>query len=743
MAIYSFTRRACLCRLHCRAQRGVCLLLLLLATSRLLQGQSPDQRAALRQYQDSLRGMPTALLDREMDAKRERADTEATAMAQLRLGLAALAVGQRVDHYQFDRARGAFEQAARLEPDWPWPRYGIGLARRAIGEEQATNPLSLGTRAGYGQLERAVAGQLDAVAREPGFTPALLELADLVHLLQDSTLTARALAAFRSAAASEEASADTAYQLARCRLERLHGDPDSALTAIRRYREEGGDPGLADLEEARTLLGAGRREGISPYYEGARFDNPAAVAGYRADLRYIADSSELVSYDTARGDGRVAFLRRFWGNRDAWALREPGTRLLDHYGRLQYARRHFALEVNRRFYRWVDMYRSGSTELDDRGIVYVRQGPPEKRIAVPIFGFFPNETWRYKRADGDLLLHFSTGGGQEGPKGRYQVGGDLSDYHLIPSLMDAGTPGAGGDSLMLFVSRAPVTDLYAKLMTWGPEGQSRVVREERRIVALSTTLATQTDADELTFDSALTAVPELISLGHNGETTRVNVLIAIPATAETTREDQRLTTIRTRLGVFDSTRRPVASLDTTVALYLAGPLAPDSWILTRAQLSVPAGNWTYRLAVQEGARRGTVFPRSRIAVPRLDGSRAAMSDLVIAPLPGDWPWPLASGDTIYASPFQAYRQGQRINLYYEIYGLGEGEYTTRISVYEREGSRRGRRRIAILFQSTSAVPVSRVQRTIDLRGLGPGHYWLEVKAGSAMQQRPFDIVATP
>ncbi len=551
---------------------------MLLGASSLLEGQSPQQRESLLRYQDSLQEMPPALLRREMDTRRAQADSEATAMAHLRLGLAALSVGQRVDHYQLDRARGAFEQAARLEPDWPWPRYGIGLARRD---------------------------------------------------------------------------------------------------------------------------------------------------------------------DISRGDGRVAFLRRFWGNRDAWALREPGTRLLDHYSRLQYARRHFALEVNRRFYRFVDTYRSGSTELDDRGIVYVRQGPPEKRITVPIFGFFPNETWRYKRADGDLLLHFSSGGGQSGG---HQIGGDLGDYHLIPSLLNAGTPGgatpaAGGDSVMLFVSRTPVTDLYAKYMTWGPEGRSRAIREEQRIVALSTTLATQTDADELTFDSALTVVSELIALGTNGNLTMVHVLAGIPVNVGTG-SDQRLTTIRTSLGVFDSSGDPVASLDTAVILRLTGPVAPGSWAFTRAQVAVSPGHWTYRLAIEQGGDRGVVLPRATIAVPNLDGSRIAMSDLVIAPLPGSWPWPLASGDTVYASPLHTYGRGGRISLYYEVYGLKTGDYSTRISVYERKGAELGRRRLSLSFHSTARATVAREQRTIDLRDLQPGQYWLEVRAGEAVRKKAMTIVDT-
>ena len=145
-----------------------------------------------------------------------------------------------------------------------------------------------------------------------------------------------------------------------------------------------------------------------------------------------------------------------------------GERLREHYRRLLYARRHFALTVSRRFYGGRDAYRSGSEELDDRGVIYVRHGEPRTRLRPFVFGLMPNETWRYDRADGDLLFHFSAGYDDAG-------GGDLYDYRLVESVLDLrGASDAPIDQLLL--SRQTLSPLYGRMLNWGPYGAARAER---------------------------------------------------------------------------------------------------------------------------------------------------------------------------------------------------------------------------------------------------------------------------
>ena len=76
-------------------------------------------------------------------------------------------------------------------------------------------------------------------------------------------------------------------------------------------------------------------------------------------------------------------------------------------------------------------------------MIYVRHGEPMTRLRPFVFGLMPNETWRYGRADGDLLFHFSAGYDESG-------GGDLYDYRLVESVLDLhGASDAPIDQLLL------------------------------------------------------------------------------------------------------------------------------------------------------------------------------------------------------------------------------------------------------------------------------------------------------
>ena len=90
----------------------------------------------------------------------------------------------------------------------------------------------------------------------------------------------------------------------------------------------------------------------------------------------------------------------------------------------------------------------------------MRHGEPATRLRPFVFGLMPNETWRYGRADGDLLFHFSAGYDDAG-------GGDLYDYRLVESVLDLrGAADAPDDQLLL--SRQTLSPLYGRMLHWGP-----------------------------------------------------------------------------------------------------------------------------------------------------------------------------------------------------------------------------------------------------------------------------------
>ena len=448
-------------------------LLLLAAPCAPILGQSPSDRSTLDRFRDSLATVHDTAALRAL--RRSLAPSRSgDARVALRSGLAALRRAELGADPDASEARDELRPLTTRRPDWPYAWHALALAEIRHAEWERNDALALGNRMGTGALERAIVQERRALAADPGYMPAALTLADLALGLRDTALYAGACDALRRADAAHH---DPPIQLllALGRLERAADEPEAAMAAFRRAAASGqaadGLTALATLELARTSLALGSADGEGPYFDAAATHDAGVVAGYRADLVPIAPESDLARFDATRGADRAAFLRRFWADRDHAELRHEGERLREHYRRLLYARRHFALTIARRFYGARDAYRSGSEELDDRGIIYVRHGEPALRLRPFVFGLMPNETWRYGRADGDFLFHFSAGYDDSG-------GGDLYDYRLVESVLDLhGAADAPVDQLLL--SRETLSPLYGRMLHWGPYGAARARGRER------------------------------------------------------------------------------------------------------------------------------------------------------------------------------------------------------------------------------------------------------------------------
>src|SRR6185503_9622835 len=473
-----------------------------LAAARAAPAQSSADRLALRHLRDTLAALHDVPLLRGRQHALARTPEP---LAQLRLALVGVRLAELGAQADAKPAIEATRRVTRARPDWPWAWYVLGLAETQRAAWEQGNTLNLGSRVGVGTLERAIGRDRQAIAADPAFVPAALHLADLTLSLRDTALFGPARDDLRLASAASPG--DPLVLLARGRLERAADQADSAETVFERYVWAGGDRALGLLELARTRLARGDAAGEGAYYAGAAVDDSVAVAGYRADLAPIAADSELAAFDRTRGAERAEFLRRFWTTRDGLEMRAEGERLREHYRRLQYARRHFALTVSRRFYGDADAYRDGGTDIDDRGVIYVRHGEPTERLQPFVYRLMPNESWRYARAEGDLLFHFSAGYDPSS-------GGDLYDYRLVESVLDLrGAVEAPPDQLLL--SRQTLSPLYARMLNWGRFGAAEAASEERGIGSASIAFGTRTDSYELAFAQPLAAVANLVAIGRD------------------------------------------------------------------------------------------------------------------------------------------------------------------------------------------------------------------------------------
>ncbi|HEU5262357.1 MAG TPA: GWxTD domain-containing protein [Gemmatimonadales bacterium] len=747
------------------------IVLAALALPARLSTQAPDDRAAIEALRDSLAGVTDSVALRRLEAagievaKRQRDDP----LIHLRLGFIAYRLGELTKNgARYDDAAGEFEWAGELRPDWPYPWYGLGLSELARGEHAVIAIENIRQVLGKDYMSKAAQAFARATVADPSFAQAAIDVATTALAQRIQPRLQVALQAVRLAAASA-AGTQPAVQLARGRVEREVGEADSSIKAFQLFLEIGGDSGLGLLELARTYYAQQRpADGWQTYFAGARVVRPAAaVALYRADLSFIAGPDELAPFDGFTSPGpRAAWLERFWLRRDVAEARNPGERLAEHYRRWFHAWRNYRLVSRHRNYDITERYRSHQSEFDDRGIIYLRHGPPDRVATTPAISgrVEPNETWLYRRPHGDLVFHFVA---RE----------DVQDFKLVESLAEALSSGFSGALALqtrrgilddatsqLFASRSNISAIYQRLANPLPSGAvGRALATERDLGQRSIAVGTVTDSYRRNFSQPLGAVVSEFVVGaqpadgpvHQGGA--LHVVFAIPARRLSPIGDSGRVAypLAFRLVVSDTGDNVVARLDTTRVFGTRQALRGGSYLSGRLALPVPPGTYRYRLLVSEpGGDAGDLVSRDSITVGALDGTRFATSDLVLGRQGSGLVW--APGpDTVPLNPLGDFPEEGSAELYYEVYGLAAGASYHTVVRLAREGGRSFLRRlfgggqapVFFEFDAPADGPVTRARRTLDLRDASKGNYILTVEirdpatGESIVRRRRFVIVA--
>lgn len=169
---------------------------------------------------------------------------------------------------------------------------------------------------------------------------------------------------------------------------------------------------------ARALARSGQSAlAFASYLRGMQVARSAAAwALYRSDLALLASQTELTVWDHASPAERPALMRAFWVDRDTRDGLPVGGRLVEHVRRLDLAMEQYRIhprrgrtpitrtssaDVNRSSLR---DYIPIQGELDDRGVIFVRQGAPDARVVSSSPSI---ESWVYRRADANLVVHFA------------------------------------------------------------------------------------------------------------------------------------------------------------------------------------------------------------------------------------------------------------------------------------------------------------------------------------------------
>ena len=714
-----------------------CLAMVPVATTPA-SAQSEAQRVDLEQFRDSISAVEDTMdlleLEGEMIevAKVERDN----AVLHVRLGFVSLHLGDLGGDTHYDDAASEFQWATELEPNWPYAWLGLGLAEQGIGDSQISFIKGIQNMLGKDALTRSAMAFARSAEVDPAFDQGLVHLSKTALEQRINIKLDLALAAMR-AADTTPAGAMPMVQLYRGRVERLAGDLDYSEDAFRKYQASGHNPGLGNLELARTRFLLGQLDAMEEYLAGAATSDSTAVAEYRYELTLISSDEEMHAFDLSDRVTRPELLADYWSSKDRESLRRNGERLREHYRRIYYARMNFYLITTTRYYDIEEIYRSTQDDFDDRGVIYIRHGEPTDRATYHGLEVYDNVSWRYSMSDGDMIFHFI-------------ARDDVQDYKLVESVFDimgfseaVNLQGTGVSNnpvaVALLDSRDRLSPIYRRIQGAGSGSTGRVQSEERSQGRSAILNGTTSDSYELFFPLEIKAETQVLAVGYRGNQGLVHVAFAIPGSSLIGTENPRgiIYPVRLRFVAMDGAGFPVGFVDTT-RVFLARQAVPqDEYLVGEVNLPVPPGMLQYRMAVQQGENAGMVLPVDSVLVAAVDGAELALSDPVLGSRTTNLTWQPAATDTVFFNPHGVYRQDDLVELYYEVYGLVPGQdYQTQLVVKKEGGGGGflglgkifggGSTPISLRFEEQATHQVVRVQRSIQLQKLKPGRYTLEL-----------------
>jgi GWxTD domain-containing protein len=684
---------------------------------------------------DSIAQYDTPLLQRFIDAADRRdPQSEATAgLAALQLGLeTGLAdhLGEASDHLQ--RAESAYEDDACFF-------YYRGLVRRELGTKSFFAAEVWARLRDRDNTELAIQDFRRASELRPDWLVPAVALSALSRRTFEGKPGRRkrwqswAMEALDRY--TESGGLDPAADLWRGRL---WMEADSFAAAFSAFRRSwaGTNDRLALYDAARALFALERgSEATQAYWsalDGLADSALTAEVGY--DIRFIFSPEEREEWEELRtGAGRAAWVRNFWARRAARDLVSEDERLAEHFARLRYAHEAYRRTSEAAPRLSTDQFDRPHDEiLDDRGLVYIRMGEPDRVIPCLLEQRNVYRTWVYPdEGGGNAVVHFTPERKSEAwslvtvlpSQCYYRLGSSITDYYMLAFRLES------GDRLRTL-----------------EEGR----RERDRAEAAAGAMLAN-DEHRLPLDRRLEFGFEwLFFHGHEPGSIEVTLAYAVPVEQLRCedRETGRECDLQLRASIFGA--------DTVVDRFDMAARPPvggaRDWILGHLRGRAAPGRWGYRVAAfrpldpgSDDKVRGNITAGT-FTVPWFlrfaDPPQISVSSLVVAhPGPGSWE---RGQQAMALNPLHTYPPDATVDVYYEIYGLPEGQiFITEVTLLKekdppmdsvdppldwvQEVLEDKRPDLQLRFEESSARdgrPWLERRKTLSLTGIGEGEYTL-------------------
>lgn len=379
-------------------------------------------------------------------------------------------------------------------------------------------------------------------------------------------------------------------------------------------------------------------------------------------------------------------------------------------------------------------FRTTQDVLDDRGVVWIRYGKPDKMVSSA--GGLAMQVWSYERLKPRLVVQFQ----------EENFDGQVGATRLVPSLISAA--GRFRDqfcgiepSLCAMVTSDPSSTYndaaplsagagrqYAQQKSDGgrltPAMIDRVVREG----AVQLARATTSDANPRPFSGAIDPLVQIYGLTRP-ESGRPLALIAFAIPGEQllgstppAAAGRTVYSVRMSVALLDSEGRRL-DVDTLRNFAVATALKKGQYLTGTLEIPVPAGRYKGSLLLGQSDGRGAVATLPGIGVPGMAG-RLNISSIVLGRDGSGAAWRTGES-TVPLNPLGTFQEGGSAELYYQVVGQTPGtKYQTILEFFDATSPDRSA--LTLRFEEEAGAGLREVQRTVGLSTLKPGRYTLRV-----------------
>jgi len=491
-------------------------------------------------------------------------------------------------------------------------------------------------------------------------------------------------------------------------LHKALGDLNNAemiLTHVGSENEQEADP-LANLELVKISVARGKySEAIRYYWAGVKaISNQEEFKAYFDEVLILANEQEHEQFAETGPEEAEKFFRAFWLKRDYELGLSPGMRLVQHYFRINVADSLYRVPFSTRspaILPIVEYFPEESVPYDDRGVIFIRHGQPDRIVKHTGEGLHPNVTWVYYRNGADLILNFVALRGAHEFQLVSSLDAAVMNFRGVftsntntPDTPDENFPPDAEEAFRLramkelYSSRLEIArGVYFRLLSDPYDPFAHLDEYEKNILSLKRALTTESVVSP--YRSRLNSFYDLVEFrGTDDGMSRLEFFSGIPGSdiSYNTEKDGYHYNIACQLEIYDQHWRRVERFqDLEQYQSIINPRdLMDRLVVGLGKIDLAPGDYYYFVKIQNGEAVGNF--NGKIHVDSFAGDSLQASQILTArdifSSPADTSKFKRFNLEVYPHPSRIFHPTEKMYAYQEIYNLTpdeEGKYNYRLT----------------------------------------------------------------